>query len=211
MRGVKTLLIVSAAVLVLAGCGAREEQLSDTPAAPGVENATTDNQPGTDEPATEGQPEDAESGEQKGQDGEQPTDNDAEAAPQERTIKVFRTDDQLMELHEAEETISYTNDQELLEAALAKLQEDGDDGQMSLWKPIQINKATVEDGNVVLDLTIPDEARYGSGGEMYTIDSITKTVFQFEAFETLDLLVDGEQAESLMGHVILEHPFVKTP
>jgi len=210
MRGVKTLLIVSAAVLMLAGCGAREEQLSENPAAPGVENTTTDNQSGAEEPATEEQPEDAESGEQ-GQDGEQPNDNDAEAVPQERTIKVFRTDDQLMELHESEETISYTNDQELLEAALAKLQEDGDDGQMSLWKPIQINKATVEDGNVVLDLTIPDEARYGSGGEMFTIDSITKTVFQFEAFETLDLLVDGEQAESLMGHVTLEHPFVKSP
>ena len=216
MRGVKKLLLVTAAVLVLAGCGAKEEPLTNTPAAPDVEeNVQVDNEASPEEPEIEEEPpvEEPEP-QEEGSNAEAPVSSEGEddpvvAAPEERTIKVYRTDDQLMELVEAEEVITYTNEQEMLEAALAQLQEDGSEGTLSLWSSIQMNDISVQNGDVVIDLTIPDEANMGSGGESFAIDAITSTVFQFEAFNTLQLLIDGEQKESLMGHVTLEHPFVK--
>ncbi|MFS0722585.1 GerMN domain-containing protein [Paenibacillus sp. 1P07SE] len=210
MRGVKKLLIVTAAVLVLSGCGAREEQLSETPAAPGVENTPIDNEATPEENDIEEQPEETQP-ENSGETTEPPASGEEEvdAVSEERLIKVYRTDDQLMELVEAEEVITFTDEQEMLEAALDRLQQDGDEGTISLWKEIQFKDVSVADGNVVLDLSVPGEARMGSGGEAFAVESITSTVFQFEAFDTLQLLVDGEQVESLMGHVTLEHPFVK--
>lgn len=212
MRGVKKMLLVTAAVLVLAGCGAKEAPLTNTPAAPGIENVPVDNEAAPEETDIEEQPVDEPETQGEGDNAEAPGNdngNDPVAAPEERTIKVYRADDQLMELVEAEEVITYTNEQEMLEAALAKLQEDGAEGTISLWESIEFSDISVQDGDVVIDLVIPDEANLGSGGESFAIQAITSTVFQFESFNTLQLLIDGEQQESLMGHVLLEHPFVK--
>jgi hypothetical protein len=44
---------------------------------------------------------------------------------------------------------------------------------------------------------------------MFAIDALQKTFFQFDEVQSLELLVDGNQIESLMGHVELEHPMTR--
>ncbi|MMZ65800.1 Sporulation and spore germination [compost metagenome] len=80
---------------------------------------------------------------------------------------------------------------------------------ISLWDKITLNSVRVSNGKITLDVTIPDEARLGAGGESLAIDALKQTFFQFDEVKELELTIDGEQQESMMGHVELEHPFKK--
>lgn len=63
---------------------------------------------------------------------------------------------------------------------------------------------------MTLDIHIPDEARLGAPGELQLVESLKKTLFQFSFIEGINLLVVGEPVESLMGHVDIEHPILKS-
>ncbi|PYE48021.1 GerMN domain-containing protein [Paenibacillus barcinonensis] len=56
---------------------------------------------------------------------------------------------------------------------------------------------------------IPDEARLGAGGELLFLAVLQQTMFQFEEVHSIQLLVDGQQTESLMGHVELQNPILR--
>ncbi|MNP82329.1 hypothetical protein D3C76_1809300 [compost metagenome] len=49
----------------------------------------------------------------------------------------------------------------------------------------------------------------GSGGELLFLDVLKQTMFQFEEVQSIQLMVDGKETESLMGHVELENPIVR--
>lgn len=125
------------------------------------------------------------------------------------TIKVYYTDEQMTELQEQQADIQYADTKEKIENAYNALQQDGKDGGLSLWKHIDLLSAKVENGGVTLDIHINDEARLGGPGEQMAVDAVQKTMFQFEDVTSLDILVDGEKEESLMGHVELDHPIMK--
>lgn len=131
-------------------------------------------------------------------------------APEEITkqIEVYFTDDDINELHPSERTITYTEDLLKYKEAFKALQT-ADSGMISLWEKVILNSVQFAGGELAIDISLPDEARLGSGGEALAIDSIKQTFFQFEEVEKLELTVDGEKLDSLMGHVDLEHPIVK--
>lgn len=133
----------------------------------------------------------------------------ATAAPKEREAIIYLTDTELVETVEKSVKLTYETDQDLVEAAIAALQQDAGDQTASLWQPIQVNSVELADGKVTLDIHLPDEARLGAPGELFVIDTLQKTLFQFEFVQAIELLVDGEETESLMGHVELEHPMKK--
>lgn len=78
-----------------------------------------------------------------------------------------------------------------------------------MWSNIELLSATFDQGKLTLDVHIPDEARLGSGGEILAIDALKGTFFQFDEINSIDLLVDGEATDSLMGHAELEHPLTR--
>lgn len=80
---------------------------------------------------------------------------------------------------------------------------------LALWQPIEITSVELTDGLVVLDIHLPDEARLGAPGEMLVIETLKKTLFQFDFVQGIQLLVDGAEVETLMGHVELEYPMVR--
>lgn len=125
-------------------------------------------------------------------------------------IQVYYTDPELLEVKSATQTISYKADWSKYEAAFKALQHSDSEELVPLWsEEITINKLEVDGGNITLDLKIPATANLGSSGESFAIDALKQTFFQFEEVESLELLVDGEQKESLMGHVELEHPMTR--
>ncbi|MHA0855360.1 GerMN domain-containing protein [Paenibacillus sp. CMAA1364] len=125
------------------------------------------------------------------------------------TIKVYFTDPEALEVVENKTEISFKNDSEKYEAAFKALQKNDDAKFISLWNGMELLSLKFKDGEVTIDINLPDEARLGSSGEMFAIEALQKTMFQFDEVKAIELLVNGEQIESLMGHVDLEHPMMK--
>ncbi|QYR23726.1 GerMN domain-containing protein [Paenibacillus sp. sptzw28] len=124
-------------------------------------------------------------------------------------INVYYSDKELTGLHEQKAQIQYNNTKQKAEEAFKQLQKDGVNGTMSLWKNVQLLSVKEEGGAVTFDIHIPENARFGAPGEEYALESIQKTMFQFDDIKSIDLLVDGEKADSLMGHESLDHPIMR--
>ncbi|GGD64784.1 GerMN domain-containing protein [Paenibacillus nasutitermitis] len=125
------------------------------------------------------------------------------------TIKVYYADEQLTELLEQQTEIQYEDELDKVKNAYKALQKDGKDGEMSLWKHIDLLDVKLEDSAITLNVHLNDLGRFGAPGEQMAIDALQKTLFQFDEVTSLEILVDGEKEESLMGHVELDHPFTK--
>ncbi|AOZ91277.1 GerMN domain-containing protein [Paenibacillus crassostreae] len=124
-------------------------------------------------------------------------------------IKVYYTDMQAMELIETTEEINFSNDEEKYIAAFKALQSSKSSEFIPLWEKIELKTLKFNNGDMVIDIHMPDEARLGSGGEQFALTALTSTLFQFEEVNSIDLLVDGQSVESLMGHVDLLHPMLR--
>ncbi|GGH42046.1 GerMN domain-containing protein [Paenibacillus silvae] len=130
---------------------------------------------------------------------------------QQKSIEVFYTDPEELELHKASAEIAFASDDEKYKAAFASLQQSKDDKLVPLWsKDIELKSVQFKDGALTLDIHMPDTARLGAGGEVFALDALKQTFFQFDEVKSLDLLVDGKSSESLMGHVDLEHPMTRS-
>lgn len=122
------------------------------------------------------------------------------------TITVYYTDPELMELKKGSTEISFEKDNEKYEAAFKALKASDSEEMVPLWEKVDLKSSAFESGKLTLDIHIPDEARFGAGGEGFAVDALKNTFFQFDEVKSLQVLVDGKQVESLMGHVVLENP-----
>ncbi|WP_230873718.1 GerMN domain-containing protein [Paenibacillus woosongensis] len=123
-------------------------------------------------------------------------------------VELYFTDDDLMELTKVQREIQFEQQEDKYAEAFKQLQV-SENGLFSLWEKAVLNKVSFADGELRIDIGLPDEARLGSGGEVLAIDSLKATMFQFDEVRSLELTVDGEQVESLMGHVELDHPMTR--
>lgn len=190
--------LLAAVMLIGAGCGQK----------PG---AAPDNTPGQETPAPDDQTGQSNNGTSNGSGGSTTGSGGEVTTPEAKTesIKAYYTDPDMMELVEGTAEISYKEDQEKYEAAYQALQKSGNAEMIPLWDKIGLNSLKFENGALTLDVTVPDEANLGAGGESFAVDAIKKTFFQFDEVKSLQILVDGQQTESLMGHVDLENPMTR--
>lgn len=124
-------------------------------------------------------------------------------------IEVYFTDERMMALTKVEREIVFQADQDKYMEALKALQASGDSQLLPLWGKVEFHQAELKDGTVTVDLSMPDEARLGAGGEALALDALRNTLFQFDEVKAIELLVDGQQVDTLMGHVELEHPLTR--
>lgn len=190
--------LLAAVMLIGAGCGQK----------PG---AAPDNTPGQVTPAPDDQTGQSNNGTSNGSGGSSTGSGSEVTTPEAKTesIKAYYTDPDMMELVEGTAEISYKEDQEKYEAAYQALQQSGNAEMIPLWEKIGLKSLKFENGALTLDVTVPDEANLGAGGESFAVDAIKKTFFQFDEVQSLQILVDGQQTESLMGHVDLENPMTR--
>ncbi|MEC0243216.1 GerMN domain-containing protein [Paenibacillus dokdonensis] len=132
-----------------------------------------------------------------------------ESTAKKEMIDVYYTDPQELDLKKSQKEISYKNEVGKYEEAFKALQSSGKSELVPLWGKIELKKLDFKNGEITMDIHMPDEARLGAGGEQYALDALTKTMFQFDEVKTVELLVDGAKVESLMGHVDLEHPLTR--
>ncbi|WFR60503.1 GerMN domain-containing protein [Paenibacillus amylolyticus] len=208
---------------VAAGCGSKPTAAPNQTQGAGTENNVTEvegetiTEPVTAEPEENTTPTESTEGSSEGTTTTTPPSETSTDTPttsesnEKKTITVFYTDEEELELHKASAEISYASDDAKYKAAFESLQQSKDAKLVPLWsKDIELKSVQFKDGALTLDIHMPDTARLGAGGESYALDALKQTFFQFDEVKSLDLLVDGQQTESLMGHVDLEHPMTRS-
>jgi hypothetical protein len=125
---------------------------------------------------------------------------------QTQEIQVYYVDTQLTKLEKSTKEITFEDNPDKYSKTFAALQSNDQTELVSLWNKIDLLSTKFDQGMLTLDVHIPDEARLGAGGELLALDALSETFFQFEEVQSIDLLVDGESPESLMGHADLDHP-----
>lgn len=208
---------------VAAGCGSKPTAAPNQTQGAGTENNVTEvegetnTEPVTAEPEENTTPTESTEGSSEEATTTTPPSETSTEKPatsesnEKKTITVFYTDEEELELHKASAEISYASDDAKYKAAFESLQQSKDAKLVPLWsKEIELKSVQFKDGALTLDIHMPDTARLGAGGESYALDALKQTFFQFDEVKSLDLLVDGQQTESLMGHVDLEHPMTRS-
>ncbi|KAA9006291.1 GerMN domain-containing protein [Paenibacillus spiritus] len=129
---------------------------------------------------------------------------------QSREINVYYTDAEQMDLVPAKAKISFKDEAaDKYREAFRALQTSDNPDLVPLWERIELKSVTFTNGLLTLDIHKPQEAQLGAGGESFAIQALTSTMFQFTEVQNIEVLVDGEQTESLMGHVDLLYPFTR--
>lgn len=201
--------LISAALLALlmvaaAGCGQKPTT------APAPQETTQDQDDTSVNAAQPGDSDGSEAAQDDNQtnvsETDKPEKKPQETEDQKQTIDVYYTDPQEVELKKSQKEIHFKNDAGKYEEAFKALQASGNSELIPLWGKIELKSLKMKDGAMTLDIHMPDEARLGADGEQYALDALSQTMFQFKEVQTIELLVDGQQLESLMGHVDLEHP-----
>ena len=196
--GIMTIIL---AVAMLTACGSKETANNggsvDNVEPPKVETNKPEQQPAEVDKPADSKP--------------TPPSNETEKPEKkQQTITVYVSDDELMEVTSYSKNIEYSNDTEKIAAALSSLQTADSSKHIALWEKIEFKSHKLDDkGVLTLDIHIPDDAHYGAGGEAFAIDALTKTLFQFPEVKAINILIDGKETESLMGHVSLDHPIAR--
>ncbi|MBP1994797.1 GerMN domain-containing protein [Paenibacillus eucommiae] len=125
-----------------------------------------------------------------------------------KAVKLYYTDSEITKLIEKDAEITYAKDEDVYAAALEALKESDDTSLVSLFKDItfKVSGDVKEKGELKVDLIFGPDAQLGSMGESYFLQAIHKTVFQFPEVKSLYITKDGQQVESLMGHVDFPYP-----
>lgn len=139
----------------------------------------------------------------------EPVVNPNEENEESQEIEVFYADDQLLQLEQRTKTITFEDESDKYSQTYSALQNSDQPELIPLWNNIDLLSAHFDQGKLTLDVHIPDEARLGAGGETLALDALRETFFQFDEVTSIELLVDGNATESLMGHVELEHPLTR--
>ncbi|KGE17760.1 GerMN domain-containing protein [Paenibacillus wynnii] len=202
-------------MFIMSGCGEKPEASSSNPSqnSPAVVSGAGGNavsSEGTGNSATEATAVPTDTATSVGTDNAAPTEKPVQNKKSE-TIEVYFTDSQLMDLVQAKADISYSASDEASKygEAFKALQSSENPDLIPLWGKIELKSIKFENGQIVLDIHKPIEAQLGAGGESFALSALAKTLFQFKEVESIEVLLDGEKVESLMGHVDLEHPMTR--
>lgn len=126
------------------------------------------------------------------------------------TVKTYYGNAQGDQLVETTSQISYKNDSDKYLAALNALKTSPDPKLVALAQGFTFRSAVLKNGQLTVDLTIDQDGQWGAPAEELTLQALKKTMFQFNEVDRIDILVDGKQAESLMGHLDLPHPITRS-
>jgi hypothetical protein len=201
--------IAAVLLMVISGCGEKPAVSPADAAGQGTSNVSSGAGGNTGNDSSSSTPQPTSTPEPAATEAPAATDKPVTAEKQSQTIKIYYTDPQQTELVPVEVSISFADATEKYTEAFKALQSSKNADQIPLWSKIELKSLQFTDGQIVMDIHKPDEAQLGAGGEALAISALSQTMFQFEEVKNIDVLVDGEQVESLMGHVDLVHPMTR--
>ncbi|MBR2733696.1 MAG: GerMN domain-containing protein [Selenomonadaceae bacterium] len=193
-----------ALLIFTAGC---EQPPSDTPTAPPPDKPATtapDKKPAS-QPEVKPSPE-----VDKPSTTESNPSATSEKSAHAMNIKVYYPDDSGMRLVEVEREITVDDPNDKYLVAVESLRDDPNDANLTRIFPSNaaIRSVTVEDGMAIVDFDggILKSFVGGSTGEEFLIGSIVDTLTNFPEVTSVKFLVDGQEIETLSGHMDLSIP-----
>ena len=202
----KILMSAMLALLILtAGCDKPPEPEPTTPPPPPVEpiqketevKSEVEPEPTPSEPEQPVQPVE-----------NQPVEN--ERTEKSISVKVYYPDDSGMKLVEVEREVIVDDSIDKYTAAIEALLEEPDEENLTTIFPknTYFKRVTVEDGVATVDIdgSILKGFVGGSTGEEFLIGSIVDTLTNFPEVKCVRILVDGQEVETLSGHMDLSAP-----
>jgi spore germination protein GerM len=183
--------------LVLAGCGQGTDDSSEEDANLGSDSQTEQQDTETEiEPAKEEQAE-----------VEKEEVTEVELL---ETINLYFTDNNLMTMYRVEVEANYPKNEDGIKSALELwAAEPAREGLSKLVPEEVVTVQSVENVDGVAHVSFSNElleANLGSSGEIFLIEQIVMVVEQFGYNEVL-ILIDGEEKDTLLGHIDLSEPF----
>lgn len=120
---------------------------------------------------------------------------------------VINGDESLEKIKPERRTVDYTSIT-LEEAVVREVFTDAkEEGLINSIPPsVKLNEVTIKDDTIYVDFA--EEGLSGSSmQESLTINQILQSLFDLEGKDKVQFLVDGQEAESLMGHISINEAF----
>lgn len=130
----------------------------------------------------------------------------------ERTVKVkvYFPDEAGLNLVSVERQIKVSSDEQKYEAAIKMLMDEPKEkGLTGIFpKSAKLNGVTVKDGTAYVDFDnkLVENFVGGSTGEEFLVDSVVDTLTEFKEVKQVRFLIDGQEIETLSGHMDLTAP-----
>lgn len=140
--------------------------------------------------------------------------NDSEKKFKTQEIKVFYPDENATKLVEVKRTIKFVDENEKYSAALSELmQKPKEQGLINIFpKHAKIKSVTRKDDTAIVDFDKDIAKNFvgGSTGEEFLVTSVVNTLTEFNEVKQVRFLIDGEEIETLAGHMDLSEPVKHT-
>jgi len=145
---------------------------------------------------------------------ETPNQNANPVQPQKISLKIYYPDDAGINLVGVNRTVEVKNDADKYLAAVRLLMKNPEEKDLTVIFPknAKINNVTFADGTAFVDFdkNITKSFVGGSTGEELLVNSVVKTLTEFQEVKQVRFLVDGKEIETLSGHMDLSAPIKKS-
>lgn len=125
-------------------------------------------------------------------------------------LKVYFPDDAGINLVSVNRTVEVADESEKYRAAVQVLMDTPKEKDLTVIFPknAKLNSVTFKDGTVFVDLdsNITKSFAGGSTGEELLVGSVVKTLTEFKEVKQVRFLLDGQEIETLSGHMDLSEP-----
>ena len=139
----------------------------------------------------------------------QPT-NTPEQKIQSTEVKVYYPDESGTKLVPVETKIQFADEAEKYSAALSELMQKPKDKNLTTVFPSHAKvKSVTRDGDTAIvdfDGSILKGFVGGSTGEEFLVNSVVDTLTEFNEIKQVKFLIDGEEIETISGHMDLSEP-----
>lgn len=136
--------------------------------------------------------------------------NDSGKKIQSAEVKVYYPDESGTKLVPVEKKIQFANESEKYSAALSELMQKPKDKNLTTVFPshAKVKSVTREGDTAVVDFdsSIVKGFVGGSTGEEFLVNSVVDTLTEFNEIKQVKFLIDGQEIETLSGHMDLSEP-----
>ena len=129
-------------------------------------------------------------------------------------VKVYYPDESGTKLVPVETKIQFVDESEKYSAALSELMQQPKDKNLTTVFPshAKVKSVTREGDTAIVDFdgSIVKGFVGGSTGEEFLVNSVVDTLTEFNEIKQVKFLIDGEEIETLSGHMDLSEPIRRT-
>lgn len=144
----------------------------------------------------------------------EPKQNTPEKKIQSANVKIYYPDESGTKLVPVEKKIQFVDEAEKYSAALSELMQKPKDKNLTTIFPshAKVKSVTREGDTAVVnfDGSIVKGFVGGSTGEEFLVNSVVDTLTEFSEIKQVKFLIDGEEIETLSGHMDLSEPIKRT-